>query len=90
MELPGVYQPENEVDDDVLLTLFPSEYDSNNEYDEKDKNIDMSTQQGQSVTHPEIAPPTVQNVFNIRLQKQIEYVKEKINLLISLSQVKNE
>ena len=62
VELPGVAQSENEVDDNVVLPLLPSDYASYDEYDENYENIKTSIQQRQRVIHPKDIPPTMRNV----------------------------
>ena len=44
VELPGVPPLENEVNE-VVTPLLPSNYDSNNDYDDKDEDTDTSIKQ---------------------------------------------
>ena len=78
MKLPGVATPENEVDDNFLPPLLPSDYDIDNESDVEVEDIDTSTQQRQRIIHPEAMPSTASNVYNLRPQKQPDYAKENI------------
>ena len=66
VEFPGVAPPENEVDENVVPPLFPSDYDSNNKSDDSYEDADTSTQQ------TDYMPPMVKNVYNIRPQKQTD------------------
>ena len=90
VELQGVPPPENELYDDVIPTLFPSDYDSNNDSDKKDYDTCTSTQQRQRFIHSEDMPPMVRNVYNIRPRKQTDYMEENINRSMSLAQVGND
>ena len=45
VELTGVAPPENEVDDNFVPPLLPSEYDRNNESDGEDEDTETPTQQ---------------------------------------------
>ena len=90
MEYPGVSPPENEVYDNVVPPLFPSDYDSDDDYDGMYEDTDASTQHRQRVIHPESMPPTVRNVYNLLPQKQTEYVKENIDWSMSFAQVGND
>ena len=87
MELPGEAPPENEVDDDVVPSLLPSDYDGYNESDEKGVDIYTSTKQRQRVILSEFMPPMVRDVYNIRAWKQHDYVNDDINLLMLFAQV---
>ena len=79
VELPGVTPPENEVDDDFLPPLLPSDYDNDDGSDDKDEDTNTSTQQLRRVICPEFMPPTVRNVYNLRPRKKNDYVKDNIN-----------
>ena len=62
VELTGVAQLENEVDDNVVPPLLTSEYKNNYESDNQDQDTDTSTKQHQSIIHQEDMPPMVMNV----------------------------
>ena len=72
-----------------MTPLLPIEYESNDEYYDKDEDTDTPTQQRQRVIHPESMSPTVSNVYNIHPRKQTDYVKEKINELMAFAEVGN-
>ena len=81
--------PENEVDDDVVTPLLPSEYGSDDDYDYKDEDTDDSTQNRQRAINPEDMTPTVRNIYNTCPRNQTDYVKEKIDWYMSFTQVGN-
>ena len=87
VKLPGVDSPEKKVHDNVLTPLFPSEYDSNDESDDKDEDTYMSTQKLQRFIHPEAMPPTASNIYNLRPRKHTDYVKENIYQSMPFAQV---
>ena len=72
VKFPGVTPPGNEVDDNVVLTLFPSDYDRNDESGDEDEDTSTPTQQHQSIINPEAMPPMVINVYNLCLRKQTD------------------
>ena len=45
LELPGIDPPENELDDDVVPPLLPSDYGSDNYSDGKDEDTYTSSKQ---------------------------------------------
>ena len=45
LELPGIDPPENELDDDVVPPLLPSDYGSDNDSDGKDDDTYTSSKQ---------------------------------------------
>ena len=61
-ELPAVDPPGNEVDNNVVPTLFPSDYEINDDSNEEDEDTYTPTQQLQKVIHPEAMPLTVSNI----------------------------
>ena len=73
VELTGVSPPENEVDDNILPPLFPSDYVRDDESDEEDEDTDTSIQQHQRVIQPEAMSSKVRNVHNIRPRKKTKY-----------------
>ena len=89
VEIPGV-SPKNEVDDNIVRTLFTSDYDSENESDKKYEDTDTCTQQRQRVMQPEAMLPMMRNVYNLCPRKKNEYVKEYIDRLIFFAQVGND
>ena len=90
VELTGVDPPENKVDDVVLPTLMLSDYDSNCESDDKDEDIDTSAQKRQRAIHTEAMPPTVRNLYNLRLWKKNDYVRQKTDQSLLFAQVGND
>ena len=50
----------------------------------------MFTQQRQRVIHPEAMLKMVSNVYNLRLQKQTDYVKENIYRSMPFTQVRTD
>ena len=90
VELPRVSPPENEVDHDVVTPPLKSDYDSENESDDKYEDKYTPAQKRQSFIHPEAIPTTSRNVQNIRPWKKNNYVKEKINQSMSFEQVGND
>ena len=82
VELPGVASLENEVDADGVPPLFSSDYDRNDESDDKNKDTYTSMPQLRRVFHPGSMPPTVRNVYNLCLRNQTDYVKKNIDRLM--------
>ena len=89
VEIPVVAPPENELDENVVPTILPSDCDSYDESDEKNENADTSIQQKQRVVHPKYTPPIVRNVWNLHLWNQTDYMKENIDQSMSFAQVGN-
>ena len=71
--------PENEVDENYVPPLLPSDYESNDENYYGDEDTDTSIQQRQKLIHPEAMPSTVRDIYNIRPQNQTDYMKENID-----------
>ena len=89
VELPGVDSPENKVDDYVVSPLLPSDYEINNDSDNKDKDIETPTQQYQRVINPDAMPPMARNAYNLFPRKQTDYLKESIYQLNLLTEFGN-
>ena len=70
---------ENEADDDVVSCLLTSYYDIYDEYDDNDEKTYKSKKQRQMVIHHEDIPPSVRNVYILRLRKQTDNKKENID-----------
>ena len=82
-----MYPPENEVDNDAMPPLLPNEYGRGDE--SEDKEADTPMKQRRWVIQPEEIPLAVRNVYNIFPRDQTDYVKEKVNISISFTQVGN-
>ena len=67
--------------------LLPNEYGRGDE--SEDKEADTPMKQRRWVIQPEEIPLAVRNVYNIFPRDQTDYVKEKVNISISFTQVGN-
>ena len=79
VKLPVVASPENELDENVVPPILPSDYDRYDESDDKNENADTYIQQKQRVIHPKYMPPIVMNVCNLHLRNQTDYMREDID-----------